>query len=207
MSGYEMLLILLGWAIAGGSPGPATLAISGTSMGMGRIAGLSMAAGIVCGSAIWGIAAGMGMSAVMLAHVWLFEVVRYFGAAYLLYLAVKSAQRALRPGLLEPKIQSDRLGRLFLKGVLIHVTNPKAILSWAAVYAIALPTGAGMAQVWQVFAMLISISMAVFFGYGVLFSSPRIARGYGRARRWFEAGFAVLFGVASLKILTSKLEV
>lgn len=207
MSGYEILLILLGWAIAGGSPGPATLAISGTSMGMDRLAGLSMAAGIVCGSAIWGIAAGMCMSAVMLAHAWLFEVVRYAGAAYLLYLAVKLARRALRPGLLEAKMQSDGPGWLFFKGVLIHVTNPMAILSWAAVYAIALPTGAGMAQVWQLFAMLISISMAVFFGYGVLFSSPRIARGYGRARRWFEAGFAVLFGVASLKILTSKLEV
>ncbi|MEC7964563.1 MAG: LysE family translocator, partial [Pseudomonadota bacterium] len=46
-----LVFILIAWAVAGGSPGPATLAISGTSMGLGRRAGLTLAAGVVCGSA------------------------------------------------------------------------------------------------------------------------------------------------------------
>ena len=69
-----------------------------------------------------------------------------------------------------------------------------------------MPAGAGMAQIWQLFAMLIAVSMLVFFGYGLLFSDPRIARGYARARRWFDGLFAALFGAASLKILTARLE-
>lgn len=207
MAGYEMLLILIGWGVAGGSPGPATLAISGTAMQAGRRAGLTIAAGIVAGSASWGIAAGLGMSAVMLAHVWVFEMVRYAGAAYLLYLAVKSLRRALRPGMMQAAGDAGDLRRLFFKGMLLHVTNPKAILSWGAIYAIVLPAGAGMAQVWQLFAMLIAVSMLVFFGYGLLFSSPVIANGYARARRWFDGLFAALFGAASLKILTARLEV
>lgn len=207
MTGYETLLILVGWAIAGGSPGPATLAISGTAMAAGRLAGLTIAAGIVCGSASWGIAAALGMSAVMLANVWVFELVRYAGAAYLLWLAVKSLRRALQPGAVAGGALRGGLRGLFFRGMLLHITNPKAILSWGAIYAIALPAGAGMAQVWQLFAMLICVSMLVFFGYGLVFSWPRIARGYARARRAFDAAFAALFGAASVKILTAKLEV
>lgn len=60
MTGYDTALLVFAWMVAGGSPGPATLAISGTSMGHGRKAGLTIAAGIVGGSASWGIAAGMG---------------------------------------------------------------------------------------------------------------------------------------------------
>ena len=57
--------LLAGWALAGGSPGPATLAISGTAMGQGRRAGLTIASGIVAGSASWGIAAALGVAALM----------------------------------------------------------------------------------------------------------------------------------------------
>jgi threonine/homoserine/homoserine lactone efflux protein len=95
--------------------------------------------------------------------------------------------------------------RLFLKGLLLHLTNPKAILSWGSIYAIALPPGSGPAAVWELFALLLSASIAVFLGYAVLFSSAAIARGYAAARRWFDLTFAVLFGAASVKILTAKL--
>ena len=64
----EMFLLLIGWAVAAASPGPATLAISVAAMGGGRAAGLAMAAGVVAGSASWGIAAALGLSALMLAN-------------------------------------------------------------------------------------------------------------------------------------------
>lgn len=205
MLSAEIFLILIGWAVAGGSPGPATLAISGAAMGGGRAAGLAMAAGVVAGSASWGVAAGLGMSALMLANAWIFEIIRYLGAGYLLYLAVKSLRSALKGGGLT--MQTVSVERLFVKGFLIHITNPKAILAWGAIYAIALPAGAGAAQVWQLFGFLIVTSMFVFFGYGILFSNPAIVRGYTAAKRCFDGIFAALFGAASLKILTARLEV
>ncbi|QTN34602.1 LysE family translocator [Cognatishimia activa] len=205
MFSAEIFLILIGWAVAGGSPGPATLAVSGAAMGGGRAAGLAMAAGVVAGSASWGVAAGLGMSALMLANAWIFEIIRYLGAGYLLYLAVKSLRSALKGGGLT--MQTVSVERLFVKGFLIHITNPKAILAWGAIYAIALPAGAGAAQVWQLFGFLIVTSMFVFFGYGILFSNPAIVRGYTAAKRWFDGIFAALFGAASLKILTARLEV
>lgn len=196
--------ILMGWMIAGGSPGPATLAISGMSMAHGRPAGLQLAAGVVVGSACWGIAAGLGLSAIMMAHVWLFEAVRYAGAAYLFWLAIKSLRSAWR-GQPAQGIAGGT-ARPFLKGLLLHLTNPKAILSWGAIYAIALTPGAGPVGVWGLFAALISASMLVFFGYALLFATAPVSRAYERARRWFDLAFGMLFGAASLRILTARLQ-
>lgn len=201
--GAEIYLILLGWAIAGGSPGPATLAISGTSMNLGRRSGLAIASGVLCGSAAWGVAAALGLSAIMMANAWMFEVIRYAGALYLLYLAIKSLRSAMfpKPAKSVPLLTS----RLFAKGMLLHLTNPKAVLAWGSIYAIALPLGADATQVWSLFGMLISVSAFMFLGYAVLFSSAPIARGYLRLRRAFDAAFGVLFGLASLKLLTTRL--
>ncbi|MBU2981739.1 LysE family transporter [Lentibacter algarum] len=196
-------VVLLGWVLAGGSPGPATLSISGTAMSEGRVSALLVAAGIVVGSATWGIAAALGFSAVMMANAWLFEMLRYAGAAYLLYLAVKSLRSAWTGGAVKPVAASKKA--LFRRGLLLHLTNPKAILSWGAIYAIVLAPDAGAGQVWQLFGILICASMLVFFGYAVLFSFAPVARAYAKSRRWFELGFGVLFGAASLKILTVKL--
>ena len=143
------------------------------------------------------------MSALMLAHVWVFEVIRYVGAAYLLWLAFKSLRSAWFGRM--PNTAASSSGRLFAKGLLLHLTNPKAILGWGAIYAIALPAQAAPTEVWALFASLILVSMGVFWGYALLFSIPRVAQVYARASRIFDAGFGILFGAASVRILTARI--
>ena len=89
-----LIALWIAWVAAGGSPGPATMSIAGTSMQSGRRAGMFMAFGILFGSACWGLAAAAGLSGLMLANAWAFEILRYAGAAYLLWLAVKAARSA-----------------------------------------------------------------------------------------------------------------
>ena len=206
MSTATFLLVLLAWAIGGASPGPATLAIAGTSMHQGRSAGLALATGIIAGSAIWGITAALGMSALMLANVWAVEVLRYLGAAYLLFLAFKAGKSAwLNKPMAQAGAQQTSLKALFAKGLLIHLTNPKAIFGWGAMFAVVVPPTAQPLVVVETFAALITVSMIVFWGYGFLFSSASAVRVYALSRRWFEGAFAVMFGLAGLKILTAKL--
>ena len=207
MIGPEWAAFWLAWVLAGGSPGPATLSIAGTSMNTGRRAGVVFSMGILFGSALWGLAAAAGMSAVMLANVWLFEILRYCGAAYLLYLAAKSLRSAMSPSKqMAQRAYDGTTLQVFTKAALIHLTNPKAILSWASVYSIVLPADASPFLVFALFAFLYSGSILVFVGYAFLFSTPGIVAQYKRLRRWFELVFAGFFGFASLKILTAKLE-
>ena len=205
MNGWELAALLLAWGLGGGSPGPATLTISGTAMARGRIAGVVPGFGIVCGSAFWGGASAFGMAAVMLTNAWLSIALKYIGALYLGYLALKSFRSAWQGNAVkEHAALNGSLKRVFAKSLTIHLTNPKAIFGWGAIYAIALPQEASTSALLLMFAQLICVSSVVFIGYGSLFSKPWIVERFRRARRGFEIGFGVLFGAASLKILTTK---
>ncbi|SDZ18118.1 Threonine/homoserine/homoserine lactone efflux protein [Jannaschia faecimaris] len=203
----NLTLILLAALVAGASPGPATLAIAGTSMSPvgGRRAGLALAAGITCGSLAWSVAAAFGLGAVMLANGWMFEVIRYIGSGYLLWLALKSARGALSPKALEARAMAGTIRGLFLKGLALHLTNPKAILFFGSLYAIGIPPGASPAQLMIVIAAVGLQSALTFHGYALLFSVPAMTRAYIRLRRPFEAAFAACFGLAGVKILTARL--
>lgn len=202
MSGWELGVLWVAWVLAGASPGPATISIAGTSMNQGRRAGFFMAAGIIAGSATWGIAAALGVSALLVAHIWVFNALKYIGAIYLLFLAYKSMKSALSTKEAIPlKGASGTDAQVFLKGYLIHLTNPKAILAWGAIYTVALPSDAGILQVFRLFALLFSGSLLVFPSYAILFSTEKVVLDYQRLRRGFETTFALLFGTASLKIL------
>ena len=84
MTDINLPMILFAAFLAAGSPGPATLAIAGTSMSSGRRAGLALASGVTTGSFIWSVSAAFGLGALMAANAWVFEVIRYLGAGYLL---------------------------------------------------------------------------------------------------------------------------
>ena len=199
-------LILLAALVASASPGPATLAIAGTSMGSGRTSGLSLASGITTGSLMWSVSAALGLGAVMLANAWMFEVVRYFGAAYLMFLAYKSARSALSRKDIATKPMTGSKSRLFTKGLLLHVTNPKAILFFGSLYSLGIPVGSSIGDLAIVIIAVGIQSVLIFHGYAILFSSKAMTRVYLRLRRWFEGAFAIGFGAASFKIITAKIQ-
>jgi threonine/homoserine/homoserine lactone efflux protein len=199
-------LILLAALVASISPGPATLALAGTSMASGRTSGLALASGITTGSLIWSVAAALGLGALMLANAWVFELIRYFGAAYLLYLAYKAARSAFSKKDLATKSFTGGKRTLYVKGLALHLTNPKAILFFGSLFSLGLPAETRAQDLALVIAAVGCQSFLVFHGYALLFSSQGMTRLYLRLRRWFEGAFAIGFGAASFKILTAKVQ-
>ncbi len=199
-------LILIAALVAGASPGPATLAIAGTSMASGRASGLSLASGITAGSLIWAISAAFGLGAIMLANAWVFEVLRYFGAAYLMYLAYKSARSAISSKEIKVKSLTGSGSTLFTKGLLLQLTNPKAVLFIGSLYSLGIPAGSSIQGLVIVISAVGTLGFVIFHGYAILFSSTVMTRLYLRLRRWFECAFAVGFGAASFKILTARFQ-
>jgi threonine efflux protein len=211
LDSLHLPLILSAALLATASPGPTTLALAGTAMRDGRRQALFLASGVMIGSLFWSISAAFGLGAVMMANVWVFELMRYAGAAYLLFLAFKSARSALKPGNTQPVLRAaPREGsasayRSWSRGLALHITNPKAILFFGSLYAIGVPATATPADLVTVIALVGLQSACIFHGYALLFSNAAVARGYFRLRRWFEGVFAIAFGLAGLKILTARL--
>lgn len=197
--------IILGWAIAVGSPGPAVLAIAGASMGAGRKSGLALSFGVWNGSIVWASVAALGFGAAMASHAWMFETLRYLGAGYLLFIAFKSAKSALGGSAAHITPSSDSMGRAWRRGFLIHVMNPKAALFWGALFAVVIPQSAEKAALVQVGLSCLFTSLVVMSFMAIVFSTRLMAQSYLRMHRVFDGAFAGLFGFAALKVVTSKL--
>jgi len=209
MPDFSLLpLVLLAALVAVASPGPATIAIATTAAERGRGPALALAAGVLTGSFTWSITAAFGLAAAMLAHGWIIEAIRYAGAGYLAYLAWTSARAAWVGAAPFANAQPRRgtASALYLRGLLLHLTNPKAIFFFGALYAVALEPGQSPATL-AVIVLAVGVQSGLaFFGYAILFSRPAFRRGYARVARWIRAASALMFGAFAVKLLTARID-
>lgn len=195
----------LAFFIAAGSPGPATLACAGAAMAHGRAAGLTLGLGLALGLSFWGALTAVGLGAVVLGSPEALLALRLIGGAYLIWLAWRSAQSAFRPtgrigeGAAPPK-------RLFLRGVLLNLSNPKAALAWAAVIALGLPADAGAYHLAIIAAVCSAIGLMIYIAYAIGFALPPVRQAYAKARRMVDAGLAALFGYAGLRLIFKEVD-
>jgi threonine/homoserine/homoserine lactone efflux protein len=111
-------------------PGPSVLYIVFQSAEQGRRVGLASVAGVHLGSLVHVAAASAGLSAVIVASSLAFSVVKYAGAAYLVYLGI----RKLLEREVEARVERKRepLRRAFVRGMIVNVLNPKTALFFLA---------------------------------------------------------------------------
>ena len=112
-------------------PGPNTLYIIARSIQQGRRAGIVSSLGVQTGTLFHIAAAALGLSALLLSSVLAFNIVKYAGAAYLIYLGVKTL---LTKEKIEPaqRIRKASLSRVFYQGVIVNLLNPKTALFFFA---------------------------------------------------------------------------
>ncbi len=112
-------------------PGPNTLYIIARSVQQGRAAGTVSSLGVQVGTLFHVAAAAFGLSALLLSSALAFDIVKYAGAAYLIYLGVKTL---LTKEKIEPteEIKRGSLSRVFFQGVIVNVLNPKTALFFFA---------------------------------------------------------------------------
>jgi threonine/homoserine/homoserine lactone efflux protein len=113
------------------TPGPAVLYIVARSLDQGRLAGLVSVLSVEIGNSFHVVAAALGVSALLMSSALAFSMVKYFGAAYLVYLGLhKLFSSAELPPAVAVKRQSLR--RIFSQGVVVATLNPKTALFFLA---------------------------------------------------------------------------
>lgn len=111
-------------------PGPAVMYIVTRSAAQGRKAGLVSVAGIHLGTVVHVLAAMIGLSAILAASATAFTVVKFVGAAYLIWLGVQSI-RSYRRGVTDLSnavVETRSLSRIFVDGVVLNILNPKTAI-------------------------------------------------------------------------------
>ncbi|WP_298820812.1 LysE family translocator [uncultured Roseibium sp.] len=118
------VIIVLGFVFI---PGPATLLTVTRATTSGAKAGIATGAGIAVGDVIHTLLAVLGLSAIIATSAVLFNVIKYLGAAYLIYLGVK-ALMARSNNLTDIKIPAVTPGTAFRQAVYAELLNPKTAL-------------------------------------------------------------------------------
>lgn len=201
-----LAIALSAYTVGVASPGPSNMAIMATAMSQGRRQALALAAGVVCGSLVWGLAAALGLSELMRSYSGALVALKVLGGLYLLYLSARAARAALTSHPPGPAhcISGGSKWRAFAGGLAMHITNPKAIFVWLSIVALALPSAASRDHALGVVASCAVIGALVFFGYALAFSTEVARSIYARAHRWFNATLSAVFAVAGVRLLLSR---
>ncbi|MFC4586391.1 LysE family translocator [Sphaerisporangium corydalis] len=185
-------------------PGPAVVYIVTRSVAQGRAAGLVSVAGIHAGSVVHVVAAALGVSALLAASATAFTLVKYLGAAYLVWLGLRKLFS--RPGDPAKEVAPSSRSRLFGEGFVVNVLNPKTAIFFLAFLPQFVDPARGpvAAQITVLGAIWIVLGMASDGGYALLSAAfaGRLRRSPTAARRLDIASGLVYISLGAVAALT-----
>lgn len=191
-SGAALLMVL--------TPGPNMVYLISRSICQGRKAGVISLLGVVTGFLVHMFAAAIGLTALFLAVPLAYELLKWAGAAYLLYLA----WQAVKPGARSPfearQLPEDPPSRLFFMGFLTNVLNPKIAVFYLSIFPQFVSPEHGSVFMQSVVLGLTQITVSFTVNLAIALSAASLASWFVRNPRWLAVqryfmGF-VLAGVA-----------
>lgn len=187
--------------------GPSAVTIMSVSAAAGLRRAAMVALGFVLAGAIHASVASVGFGALLLASAELFTAVKLAGAAYLAWLCIRMWRRPTvtrmvsgggRPGAVETG------PALVRRGVLVSLSNPKAVLSYMAIFPQfiepALPLVPQLAVLMPTAAVIV---FAVYMGYAGLAAPLGRWLVTARRQRWFNRAVAAIYGFCAAGLALS----
>jgi threonine/homoserine/homoserine lactone efflux protein len=182
-------------------PGPDFIGVVRSSMTHGAKAGLLTAIGVSIGLGFYATLGLAGLSAVLIRFEWLAWLIRIVGGAYLIYLGIRLLLAKPEPVELSQKARGDNP---LLFGLGVTLTNPKAIVLFASVFATSVTAAT---PGWLMAAMIVLVIASSLIWYSIVslfMSSGPVARVFGRARHWIERFAGACFILVGGRILADS---
>ena len=185
------------------APGIGVVYTLSTTLGGGFRAGFWAATGCTIATVIHMIVAMAGLAAVLHTSAILFQIIKFAGVAYLLWMAWAVLRDhgglSVRPAEPAPAAQ------LIRRGVLLNILNPKLPLFFMAFIPQFMPEGAGTGMLLQLGAGFTGMTFAVFMGYVALAATGRQrVLASETAMNWLRRAFAASFALLGLKLATER---
>lgn len=183
-------------------PGPAVLYITARSASQGRLAGLVSVLAIETANFIQAVAATLGLSAILLSSALAFDIVKYLGAAYLIYLGIKkllASDNSSKDGV----VKQESLSRIYWQGFAVNILNPKTALFFFAFFPQFVDPARGnvIAQNMLLGAVFVGMAIITDSMYALLASSVAgrlsINRRFQKGGRYFAGLVYIGLGVTT----------
>lgn len=191
-------LVALGMVCA---PGPNMIYLLSRSITQGRMAGVISLMGVMLAFTVYITATMLGLSALFHAVPFLYELIRWAGAGYLLWLAWKS----LKPGQASPlepqQLSVDSPRKLFMMGFMTNLLNPKAAVLYISLLPQFIEPSRGSILLQSMELGLIQITISCMINLLIVLTASAVAAWFSKRplwlkwQRWLMAG--VLTGLAA----------
>lgn len=184
-------------------PGPDNLFVLTESLTKGHKSGIAIAVGLCCGTVVHTTAAATGLSLILMQSPLAFSLIKYAGAAYLLYLAYLASQDT------PPDLQLHRTGEtttfaalpLIRKGFFMNVLNPKVSLFFIAFLPQFVNPNSSISPPVQMIVLgvvFMAQALVVFSGIAVL--SGRLTHLVNRPQFWHISKWVTVAVLVSLAL-------
>jgi threonine/homoserine/homoserine lactone efflux protein len=189
------------------TPGPDMTLFMSKTLQQGRKAGAAAVIGAASGIVVHSLFAALGISALLAASATAFAVLKYAGAAYLIYLAVQALRKGSALTLETTAGRQEKLSRIWLQGLTINLLNPKIVLFFVTFLPQFVSAADPYAAQKLLFLGFYFIVMAVPSCLAMVFGASAFAKflkSSPRAMRAFDWTFAGVMGTFALKLLAAK---
>lgn len=204
----DLLTFLLLSSFVVMSPGVDTALITKRTVSEGRTSGYRMAMGITAGSLVHTFAAAFGLSAILMQSALAFEIVKYVGAIYLIYLGVSSFMTRKKQETEENLKDQIKPGQsAFKQGLLSNVLNPKVAMFFLTFLPqFVTPGSSSIQQLLMMGVIYTFLSISWFFVYVFFINylrswllSAKVQRAMDRATGLVLIGFGVKLAFSKQK--------
>lgn len=164
-------------------PGPAVLFIVARSVEQGRLAGFVSDLGIHAATLVHVLAAALGLSALLASSALAFSIVKYAGAAYLIWLGLRKIFGRVEVADLDAQSKRHSYARLFRDGFIVNLLNPKTALFFLAFLPQFVHPERGLA--WLQFLVLGALLSVIGFAHSCMLAlaAGKIGNGVARSTR------------------------
>ena len=200
MDPLTLLAFTVAYAIAVLVPGPGVAAVVARALGGGFKGAFPMVLGILAGDLMYFIFAVFGLAAIATWFAPIFVIVRWGGAAYLLFVAYKFW--TARPGAEQMKPRNEAWLKTFLSGFSLTMGNPKTIVFYLAILPTVIPLNQMNAVAFsELTVIVVTVLLLIGCGYAWLASAAReMFRSERALRRLNKTAGAMMATAAGLVV-------
>ena len=150
------------------TPGPAVLLVVSQAVKNGFKSSLKGAAGILTANALYFALSALGLGALLMSSATLFQIIKWVGAAYLVFIGLKMLLiRERLAGTDQDMVTPKRSVRLFSEGLATQLSNPKAIVFFSALLPQFVSKDGGVLAQFIVLGIVsLAIELVVLLSYG-----------------------------------------
>lgn len=187
------------------SPGPDFVIVIRNSLSSSRTYGIWTAFGVALGTLVHITYIWLGMEFLIQKNIWLFSILKYLGAGYLIYLGYKSFTNTARISISHEVRKNASISQAITSGFLTNALNPKAMLFFIGLFTVAIESNSNT-NMMLLYVVIIFMQTFVWFTVvAIVFSNHLLKSRFNSVQSVVDKTIGAIFIALGTKLMFSKL--